>query len=118
MDFLLLTSISEGQPLAVLEGMACSKPFITTDVGCCRELLYGFEDDFGDAGIVVPVMDYQQLGQAMLKLARDPELRKTMGENGLRRVAALYTKEQFISGYRRIYHEYGRDWSSLGSGLN
>jgi glycosyltransferase involved in cell wall biosynthesis len=92
--------------------MVCSKPFITTDVGCCRELLYGIDDDFGAAGIVVPVMDYQQLGQAMLKLAKDPELRETMGSNGYRRVTALYTKERFISGYRRIYQEYGRESSS------
>ncbi len=40
---LILTSISEGQPLSVLESMAAGKACVTTDVGCCRELLEGRE---------------------------------------------------------------------------
>lgn len=39
MDFMILTSISEGQPLSILESMAAGKPCVTTDVGCCKELL-------------------------------------------------------------------------------
>ena len=42
-DFTLLTSLSEGLPLSVLESMAASRPCVTTDVGCCRELLEGRE---------------------------------------------------------------------------
>ena len=41
MDFMILTSISEGQPLSILESMAAGKPCVTTDVGCCKELLGG-----------------------------------------------------------------------------
>ena len=41
MDFMILTSISEGQPLSILESMAAGKPCVTTDVGCCKELLEG-----------------------------------------------------------------------------
>lgn len=36
MDFMILTSISEGQPLSILESMAAGKPCVTTDVGCCK----------------------------------------------------------------------------------
>ena len=39
LDFTILTSISEGQPLSVLESMAARRPCVTTEVGCCRELL-------------------------------------------------------------------------------
>ena len=46
-DFTLLTSISEGQPLAVLEAMAAGRPAVTTDVGSCQELIMGPGDDFG-----------------------------------------------------------------------
>ena len=52
-----MTSISEGQPFVILEGMASKKPFVTTDVGGCQELLYGNNDSFSKAGIVVPVMN-------------------------------------------------------------
>ena len=43
MDFTLLTSISEGQPLTILESYAAHKPVIATDVGNCRELIYGMQ---------------------------------------------------------------------------
>ena len=46
LDFTILTSISEGQPLSVLESLAARRPCVTTDVGCCRELLEGKEGDF------------------------------------------------------------------------
>jgi len=39
LDFTILTSISEGQPLAVLESMAAARPVVSTDVGSCRELI-------------------------------------------------------------------------------
>lgn len=41
LDFTILTSISEGQPLSVLESLAARRPCVTTEVGCCRELLEG-----------------------------------------------------------------------------
>ena len=44
-DVCLLTSISEGQQLAVLEGMAAGIPYIVSDVGSCSELIYGRDDD-------------------------------------------------------------------------
>jgi glycosyltransferase involved in cell wall biosynthesis len=107
MDILVLTSISEGQPLAVLEGMASSKPFITTDVGSCQELLYGNRDDYGDAGIVLPVMDAEKLGKAIVMLCNDKETREQMGRNGRRRVMDLYSEEGLIASYRRLYTRLG-----------
>ncbi|KQX66377.1 MULTISPECIES: GT4 family glycosyltransferase PelF [unclassified Paenibacillus] len=108
MDILVLTSISEGQPLAVLEGLAASKPFVTTDVGSCRELLYGNQDDFGPAGIVEPVMHYEKLGLAIISLCQNKQLREQMGLNGKRRVSAIYSRDRFIEGYRNIYNDYER----------
>ena len=58
LDFTILTSISEGQPLSVLESFAARRPCVTTDVGCCRELLEGKEEDvYGKAG-------YYEIGRA------------------------------------------------------
>ena len=39
MDVTILTSISEGQPLTILESYAAHKPVIATDVGNCRGLI-------------------------------------------------------------------------------
>ena len=104
MDLLLLTSISEGQPLAILEGMACSKPFVTTTVGSCQELIEGKADETnGPAGFLVPVKDVEKIAQKSIILCRDRSLRETMGRNGYNRVSSLYKKSSFIDRYREIY---------------
>lgn len=118
MDVLLLTSISEGQPLAVLEGMAAGKPFVTTDVGSCKELLYGVDDDYGSAGYVVPVMNYEQIGQAVVSLCRSERQRREMGANGLNRVRNRYTNEAFINNYKTLYQTYGEQQKWPVSDLN
>lgn len=105
MDILVLTSISEGQPLVLLEGMAAKKPFVTTDVGSCKELLYGPDDSFGQAGIVCPVMHYEELGHAIIELSKNPSLRQSYGNNGYNRVRAKYTLSLFISSYRKLYSD-------------
>lgn len=45
-DILVLSSIGEGQPLAVLEGMTNRIPYVMTNVGSCGELLHGSNDGF------------------------------------------------------------------------
>lgn len=50
MDVTILTSISEGQPLTILESYAAHVPVIATDVGNCSGLIFGENDDFGAEG--------------------------------------------------------------------
>lgn len=102
-DFTVLTSISEGQPLAVLEAMAAGRPVVSTDVGSCRELIQGIDDAFGNAGLCVPVMHQSALTEAILTLCDHPALRKQMGESGQKRVAALYGYNQMLENYLKIY---------------
>lgn len=104
-DVLTLSSISEGQPLALLESMAAGKAFVSTDVGSCKELIHGFGDDFGPAGIVVPVMDYEEMAKALIKLAKDKKLRDDMGRNGFKRINTNYTIDRFIDSYKSLYRE-------------
>lgn len=106
-DFTILTSISEGQPLSILESMAAKRPCVTTDVGCCRELIYGEADDFfGQAGIVVPPLQKKALADAMEQLVADSELRKMMGEVGQKRVEKYYSHADMITNYNRLYWKF------------
>jgi glycosyltransferase involved in cell wall biosynthesis len=107
MDMTILTSISEGQPLAILESMASGVPCIATDVGACRELLYGMEqDDLGKCGLIVPVMNVDKIAQAIIKLAENQQLRSEMGQIGRHRVKKFYQNEQVLENYRQIYGKY------------
>lgn len=108
LDILVLTSISEGQPLAVLEGFACAKPYVCTNVGSCSELIDGRPNDgFGPAGYVVPVMHYEEMASFVIKLCRDEKLRTQMGKNGYARVAQDYKRTAFIDSYKQIYKVLG-----------
>lgn len=103
MDMTILTSISEGQPLTILESYAAKKPVIATDVGNCRELLAGDRDDFGWAGILTHIMNLEEITDAIVTLARDEELRLKMGEAGYQRVTNSFKIEDMKQTYRDIY---------------
>jgi len=62
-------------------------------------------DEYGKAGMIVPVMDSKAMAEAVLYLARHPEQRKAMGEAGKKRVARYYKKESFLQQYRELYQE-------------
>lgn len=114
LDFTILSSISEGQPLSVLESFAAGRPCVTTDVGCCRELLTGKKGDlFGIAGYCVPPMYREGFANAMEKMCASRERRIRMGEAGKKRVDKYYRHEHMLDNYRDLYKEvertYGRD---------
>lgn len=108
MDMTLLTSISEGQPLSVIESFAAGKPVVATDVGSCRDLILGESDSFGEAGIVVPVMAVADISAALLRLAYNQSDRIRMGQNGYKRVTSLYRAETMYESYRTLYEELGQ----------
>ena len=109
LDFTILTSISEGQPLSVLESLGARRPCVTTEVGCCRELLEGAPgDDFGVAGFVSPPMYRKGLADAMERMCASRARRLELGERGQRRVATYYLHEQMLANYRALYDETAR----------
>ena len=113
-DFTVLSSISEGQPLAVLESLAAGRPCVTTDVGCCRSLLEGGAgDDFGPSGIVVPPMHSAALASAMELLATRDDMRREMAEAGKKRVRAFYVHEDMVKNYNDNYEEVAGRWRAL-----
>ncbi len=103
-DLLLLTSISEGQPLAVIEGMAARKPFICTNVGSCQELLLS-DDGFDQAGFIVPIMGVEELADKIVYCANHPDEIRQMGLNGYNRVNRFYRSEIFLNRFKEIYKE-------------
>lgn len=110
-DFTILTSISEGQPFAVLESMAARRPVIATDVGCCRELIEGdVGDNFDHAGICVPPMHQTKLLQALIQMCENESLRKKMGLAGQQRVQSYYKIGNIIDDYLNVYEKAIETW--------
>lgn len=93
-DVLLLTSISEGIPLTVIEGMAAGLPIVSTAVGGLTEII---EDP--THGFLQPAGDHAGLARRLCQLARDPRLRKQMGQAGHRRARELFSEAT-------MHHQY------------
>lgn len=78
-------SLYEGFGLPPLEAMACGTPVIVSDRASLPEVV-------GEAGLVVPVENEEALCEAMLRLAREPELREELSRRGLERAAQFSWK--------------------------
>jgi glycosyltransferase involved in cell wall biosynthesis len=99
-DVLLLTSISEGIPLTLIEGMAAGLPVVATDVGGVGEIV---ED--GTTGFLAPAGDDAILADRILLLAANPALGRQMGRFGRERAEALFSEGRMHAGYRHLYEE-------------
>ncbi|MFC3174625.1 GT4 family glycosyltransferase PelF [Novosphingobium bradum] len=102
-DLVVLTSLSEAQPLVILEAGACGIPAIAPDVGSCRELLEGSSGSAG--GVITALVDPEATANAMVRLLRDPELRHSMGEAMRERVRRDYDWSGIVAQYRDLYHD-------------
>ena len=108
-DILVLTSISEAQPLVILEANCMGIPVVSTDVGACRELLYGRTPEdraLGKSGLIAGITNSDEIGQAILRIWESEGLRKRMGEAGKKRVAQFYDKTSLHNNYRELYQHY------------
>ena len=99
-DFSLNCSHQEGFSNAVLEGMAHGLPMVVTDVGGNAEAVVD-----GECGFVVPPEDPVELGQAMVRLAADPDLAMRLGAAGRQRAQSLFSMESCITAYDALYRE-------------
>jgi len=97
-DICLLPSLSEGMSNSILEYMAAAKPVIATNVGGNPELV---ENGFN--GILVEKENSRQLQEAIVTLIENPQLRATMGQNGLKKARQFFSMNAMIAKYERLY---------------
>ena len=110
MDALALTSLSEGMPLAVLEAFAAGVPVVATEVGACRDLIFGQSDpdrQLGPAGFLTRTISPAETAAAIRRLLVDRALNRQLGDTGRRRVAAFYRRHDLFATYRDLYRKYG-----------
>lgn len=99
-DLFLLTSISEGIPLTVIEAMAAGLPVVATRVGGLAEVVAD-----GTTGCLAPSGDDAALAEQVLRLADEPALRHRLGEAGRQRAAGLFSEDQMHAAYFQLYKD-------------
>lgn len=105
-DVLVLSSVSEGLPLVILEAFAAGIPVVATDVGACRQLIMGHgpEDEaIGTAGGVVGINDPHGLATETLRLLNDPLQWQQARQAAITRVERYYTHKRMFDSYRELY---------------
>lgn len=96
----VLPSYREGLPKSLLEAAASGKPLIASDAPGCREIvIHGYN------GLLVPVRDAFALAEAIQKLARDPILRRSMGENSRKLVCEEFSHHTVIEKTMELYEK-------------
>ena len=119
-DALALTSVSEAQPLVILEGGAAGVPTVATDVGACREMLEGRRDEaekLGPGGEITALADPAATGRALVRLLRDKAWHARCAAAIKRRVELYYNKKAIDGLYRTLY-ETCRDAPTQAHALN
>jgi glycosyltransferase involved in cell wall biosynthesis len=109
LDVVVLTSVSEAQPLVILEANISGVPCVATDVGACSELLNGRTPEdrtLGPSGLVTPIADPEATAAAIIELLGDDERRWRMGQNGVKRVERFYNEQDLNFAYLDLYRQY------------
>lgn len=96
MNIGVLSSVSEGLPMALLEYGVAGLPVVATDVGECKFVL-------GETGISVPKNDNSALAEGIIRLIKDPGLARQLGRDFQKRVKLEFSKKNFLLGIKKIY---------------
>ena len=99
-DLCVLSSLSEGLPLSVLEAMAAGKPVVATSIDGTDEAVV-----HGETGLLVPPADSHALAAAIRTVLEDDELAHRLGTSGRARVDAEFRVEKMVSRVAEIYDE-------------
>ncbi|MFL6029912.1 MAG: glycosyltransferase family 4 protein [Gaiellaceae bacterium] len=97
-DALVLPSSNEGTPVSAIEALAAGRPVVATRVGGVPDVV---ED--GQDGFLVEPGATDDLADRLAQLARDPDLRKRMGDAGRARVVPRYAVERLVDDVDRLY---------------
>lgn len=85
-DIFVLPTFYEGMSNAIMEAMASGLGIITTDIDVNKDLI---ENNY--SGILVPVKNSQKISEGLEKLIKDPEERKSLGENAYQEIKEKYS---------------------------
>lgn len=100
LDCFVLPSLGEGISNTILEAMASGLPVIATAVGGNVELVVE-----GKNGHLVPAADATALAQAIVLLAQQPTLAKSLGQQGRRQIEERYSMTAMVQSYQQVYDQ-------------
>lgn len=102
-DLFVLSSVTEGVSMTLLEAMAAELPIVATDVGGNAEVVLD-----NRTGLIVPPRNPEAMAHAMLRIMGDDDMAKQMGIMGKERVYQKFSSEAMSRKYENIYEYFMR----------
>jgi len=99
-DVFLLSSLSEGTSMTLLEAMACAKPCVVTDVGGNPEIILHQKN-----GLVTPNKDVESFYRAIRKLLEEPKTALLYAKAAREQYESTFTVSAMISRYQSLYEQ-------------
>lgn len=100
-DIFVLASFAEGVPVVLMEAMAKEIPCVATRITGIPELI-----DHGVDGLLVTPGNVEALAEALRHLLQDGALRRRLGANGRRKVAAHYNLPDNCREMANVFSRY------------
>jgi glycosyltransferase involved in cell wall biosynthesis len=98
MDVFVLSSLSEGLSMSILEAMMAGKPIVATNVGGNAELIVN-----GESGFLVPSENSETLASSIVSLLKDMGMARQFGENGRKRAVSMFSHDNMVEQYCGLY---------------
>ncbi|WP_433337963.1 glycosyltransferase family 4 protein [Spirillospora sp. CA-294931] len=103
-DIAVVPSVWEGQPLIVQEILRAGRPLVATRVGGIPVMV-----GEGDAALLVPPNDAQELERAVARVLDDPALAVRLGAAAAQRATALPTEDEAVDELGELYLDLKKD---------
>jgi glycosyltransferase involved in cell wall biosynthesis len=102
LDVFAMPSIGESFGIAYLEAWMCGKPVIGANVGSTPYVIRNGVD-----GLLVNPQDPRHIGEALVRLLKDPAERARLGGAGYTRTTSEFTWDRVIDRIEGLYKELG-----------
>jgi glycosyltransferase involved in cell wall biosynthesis len=109
-DYFVLSTLSEGMGLVVLEAMAYGKPVIATNVGGIPEVIVD-----GESGLLIERQSVEQLTAALTKLLTDESVARALSSGGRRNVLENFSEQKFHDNVMNLYCRIARQRGLAGN---
>jgi glycosyltransferase involved in cell wall biosynthesis len=103
LDVVVLSSLNEGSPVAIIEAMAAARPVVSTDVGGVAEVVAN-----GQSGLLIPPRDPGALAEAVTAILSDPGTSERLAEAARRAVYPKYSSRRLIADIEALYLRLAR----------